>query len=253
VELAYSQDILRVVQALDAAARAAVKTRGPALLAAFRERGDAEEDDWQGSWIDLLNMLLLWIALEAASSLLNAERLIRTRAQAVADFGDRDWRAIVRRAYGVDVTRGTPGLQDVLRGFEQENLALVRSVPEQYTSRLRAAFTTAVLEGRGVRDMADDVRAATRAGRARGRFIARDQIGRLNGQLQRLRQRALGVESYVWITMLDERVRPTHLARHGNEYRWDAPGIRPGTEINCRCSAAAVLPGLTAEQIRGIG
>lgn len=250
VERAYLADLLAVVAALHGAAMAEVRANGQALLDAGRARTDAERAD---GLADDLAAMLLRIALAIGGRLIDAERLIRVRAQATADFTGKDWRRSVREAYGVDITRSEPQLPDLLRGFERENIALIRSIPEQYTNRLRGEFTKAVLEGRSLRDMAEVVRATTGANRKRSELIARDQIGRLNGQLQRMRQEQLGVRSYLWKSVRDGRERPSHRARHNKEFRWSDPGPKPGSEIRCRCSPAAILPGLTAEEIRDLG
>lgn len=55
-----------------------------------------------------------------------------------------------------------------------------------------------------------------------------------------LRQFAIesGIKKYIWRTMLDDRVRPTHAANEGKIFDLDNPPPHtghPGTEINCRC------------------
>ncbi len=82
------------------------------------------------------------------------------------------------------------------------------------------------------------------------RRIARDQIGKLNADFNEARQTDLGVVSYFWRTMNDNRVRHDHRDRDGREYRWSNPPEdgHPGRPINCRCYAepnfAPVLEGL---------
>lgn len=84
---------------------------------------------------------------------------------------------------------------------------------------------------------------AIEAARKRGSRIARIEIAKLNGQLNEYRQRQIGVKSYRWRTILDGRERPEHHNRNRKIFEWDAPptGGHPGTEINCRCRAIAVL------------
>jgi len=96
--------------------------------------------------------------------------------------------------------------------------------------------------------------------RKRARIIARDQIGKLNGQLIKKRQTQLGIDSYIWRTSLDERVRgnpsgrypkavPSHFAREGKVFNWDTPpeGGHPGEAILCRCTAEPYIEGVTGE------
>jgi len=76
------------------------------------------------------------------------------------------------------------------------------------------------------------------------RFIAHDQINKLNGRLNQTRQEAAGITSFIWRTQQDDRVRPSHEEIEGQQFKWaeGAPGIGlPGEPYNCRCSAAPVI------------
>jgi SPP1 gp7 family putative phage head morphogenesis protein len=75
-------------------------------------------------------------------------------------------------------------------------------------------------------------------------LIARDQIGKLHGELNRARQEAAGIDRFVWHTQLDDRVRPDHEELEGGIYTWQegAPGVGiPGEPINCRCWGEPVI------------
>ena len=74
-------------------------------------------------------------------------------------------------------------------------------------------------------------------------LIARDQISKLNGQLNKVRQTSAGITKFVWRTQKDDRVRPRHRQLHGKEFGWEegADGTIPGEPINCRCWGQAVI------------
>lgn len=76
------------------------------------------------------------------------------------------------------------------------------------------------------------------------RFIAHDQINKLNGRLNQTRQEAAGITSFIWRTQQDDRVRPAHEEIEGRKFQWaeGAPGIGlPGEPYQCRCTAAPVI------------
>ena len=77
----------------------------------------------------------------------------------------------------------------------------------------------------------------------RAKVIARDQVGKLNGQLTQARQQALGITEYVWRTSRDQRVRDAHADRDGRRFRWStAPADgHPGHPVQCRCVAEGVI------------
>lgn len=76
------------------------------------------------------------------------------------------------------------------------------------------------------------------------RLIARDQVSKLNGQLNRARQVAAGISRFVWLTQRDPRVRDAHAELQGRVFGWEdgAPGVGiPGQPIQCRCYGGAVV------------
>jgi hypothetical protein len=104
-------------------------------------------------------------------------------------------------------------------------------------------------EAKGVPSMIP-IRRTTQSGepvlisaRKHARTIARDQIGTLNFQLARTRQTAAGITSFVWQRTTAQDPREDHLDLVGQTFTWSegAGGIFPGSEINCQCSARAVI------------
>ncbi len=85
-------------------------------------------------------------------------------------------------------------------------------------------------------------------GERRSKLIARDQVGKLYGQLNASRQKDIGVEKFTWRTVGDERVRDEHEALDGEVFSYDDPpeeGL-PGEEVLCRCSAEPLFSDLLA-------
>jgi hypothetical protein len=82
------------------------------------------------------------------------------------------------------------------------------------------------------------------------KFVAHDQISKLNANLTETRQRAAGVTRFRWVTMGDSRVRASHTDAATRDvgfgpgiYEWQSPpsiGL-PGQPYNCRCHAEAVI------------
>ena len=77
-------------------------------------------------------------------------------------------------------------------------------------------------------------------------LVARDQINKLNGNLNQTRQDQAGITKFRWITQGDDRVRPSHEEINGNEYAWatGAPeigGALPSQPVGCRCHAEAIV------------
>ena len=81
------------------------------------------------------------------------------------------------------------------------------------------------------------------------RRIARDQTSKAIGQFNEIRQTQLGIESYEWLAVLDNRVRSTHAANNGKEFYWNDPPKtgHPSEAIQCRCVSIPVIPDVIAK------
>ena len=87
--------------------------------------------------------------------------------------------------------------------------------------------------------MAQEIKKLGHSTDNRARLIAADQMGKINGAINKKRQESMGVETYDWQDSNDDRVRPLCRSHHGKTFRWDTPpkGGHPGQKIKCRCTA----------------
>lgn len=151
----------------------------------------------------------------------------------------------IRAALSVEVPLRDSKIGQKLTDWTTENVALIKSLPSETFDRIERIVLAGVNDGRRWEDMADEIEKRFDVARSRAQLIARDQVGKFYGAVNRARQTELGVTSYRWRTSLDERVRPDHVAREGKLFTWDDPPEdgNPGQPINCRCTAE---PDLTA-------
>jgi SPP1 gp7 family putative phage head morphogenesis protein len=80
------------------------------------------------------------------------------------------------------------------------------------------------------------------------------------GLINQLRQQDLGIETYIWRSRDDAKVRDRHAEYDDKVFRWDTPpeGGHPGQAYNCRCYAEPVAPGspnqlVVTEYVPGTG
>lgn len=190
------------------------------------------------------------------NALRNDARLPQSRAiERLSEWGDsvgrwhgRKWQARVMAAVNIDVTPLTRSetIGPALREAIAESTRLVRDITDETANRLERAALEAFESGEGRAGLAKRLREEFGYARRRADLIAEDQLGKLTGKLDELRQTEAGLDSYQWLTVGDGRVRPVHAARNTAEFRWSDPpmGGHPGTEIRCRCRARAVIPGM---------
>lgn len=86
--------------------------------------------------------------------------------------------------------------------------------------------------------------------KTRAKQIAEHETALLIAKFRQARYESAGVQSYVWETKQDERVRPGHSALHGREFSWANPPIvdpatgrrcHPGEDYNCRCAPLPII------------
>lgn len=157
----------------------------------------------------------------------------------------------LKAGVGVDVLASDPNLKPRLEAFAVENVSLIRSMSSTYFSQVETMAMAALRDGDRAEALADDLVDRFDVADSRAKLIARDQIGKLNGELNQVRQEELGVTGYIWRTMEDNRVRPEHQLLDGKFFEWDdAPEDgHPGFPINCRCYAEPDL----SELLSGVG
>ncbi len=164
----------------------------------------------------------------------------RTELQSKSEF----------RRLGIDV-RKEPVLGKLTDRWRTQNVDRITSVSEDQLSKvediLREGF--AMRPEELAEKLFDQIDGVTKS---RLEFIARDQTLKLHGQIVQHRQRAAGIEKYIWTTSNDERVRPMHDDLEGETCDWDDPPEineegdtgHPGDDYQCRCTAFPILPEL---------
>ncbi|AOA58265.1 phage head morphogenesis protein [Acinetobacter larvae] len=152
---------------------------------------------------------------------------------------------------GVDLTPfyRAADIQDVVDRNIAANVSLIKSIPNQYVDKLEALVMHAYQTGQTNEELAQAIKQLGVSTDYRCRLIASDQMGKINGQINQARQVSMGVETYVWQSAKDERVRTDHRNKQGKTFRWNDPpsGGHPGEPIRCRCTALPNYYGLALE------
>jgi len=174
-------------------------------------------------------------------------------AQQAGNFNSQQYRAVMRSALQVDIFQHEPWLNELANMWTTENARLITTIPEQFYGEIEGVVSRGLMDGTLTDGLGEQIERVYGVSERRAQLIARDQVGKLNGDLTMYRQTTIGIESYVWSTSKDQRVRPDHADREGKEYRWDMPpsgGQAPGKEIYCRCVA---LPVIDLDKIHYVG
>lgn len=182
--------------------------------------------------------------LSAISAASGAWALRQANKVAELVLSDVDTRLVmsIRLSFNVDIAgvlSRPSSIRDAMATAVKNNVALIKDIPEQYLEKIQAAVYEAMAEGLRYEDLAKEIERVGEVTESRAKLIARDQIGKLNSDFNRVRQTDLGIEEYEWSTSGDERVRDEHAELNGETFRWDSspPDGHPGEAVNCRCVA----------------
>lgn len=165
-----------------------------------------------------------------------------------AERHTKTFMATAKRALGVDLQAVVrhDDLEEILRTAATRNAGLITNLGQTAVHRVQQTVTTALLNGTPVSELRKQLAADFAFSDKRAKLIARDQMAKLNADLNRFRHQQAGIERYRWVTSHDERVRPRHAGLDGQIYAYGEPtgaegGSPPGQPINCRCIAQAIV------------
>lgn len=145
--------------------------------------------------------------------------------------------------------KSTPAMTDVVNASLQENVELIKSIPEKYFTEIQGAVMRGYMRGRDLKSITDEIEHIGGVSRRRAEFIARDQSNKLHGATTDARRASIGITEAIWQhSHAGKTPRPAHVAAHGTRYEIakgcyiDKEWIQPGEKINCRCTSRSVLP-----------
>lgn len=184
-----------------------------------------------------------------------AKKLADQMADAWYKDNATQWQGKLKRA-GFDVPMQlTPSQRLILKAKVPENVALIKSIQEQYHTDVEGIVSRNFLKGRDLAGMADEIKHRGHVTKNRAALIARDQSNKATSQMNDARQRELGIKYAVWQhSSAGKEPRATHV-RAGRE-QWvfkvgegidfnDAFGVvLPGEAIACHCTSRSIIPAL---------
>lgn len=267
-EIRYQTRLLRLVQALGAVAVKWARNEYPAILKRYQEDGTTL---WTLDEDAQTLILSLTRPLQAEQYALDLEgqqaQATTATAESVNAWVARRFSLERQLALGVVYDPAEPWVQKAIGDWTATNRQLVKSLVGEHLSRMETMALDAVTNGKRPEQLLIDIMKVNKMSYNRARLIARDQIGKLTGQLVEKRSKDMGLDTYTWKTAMDERVRgnpagryptarPSHWGAEGKIGVYGKPGIwidpatgkevsrgpndpmeGPSMGIQCRCTA----------------
>lgn len=241
-EMNYAYDLMQLM----AFARTMLRDKlFPALDRIFAEAANLVRAD---DYTEIISEVFDDIEVEYAKiTRRRVKEIAKKSAKRVGQHNKKETEQAIKSILGIDVLQSESWLAPMIDLFTRDNVALIESIPKRYFSEIEDIVREAALSGRRPESLMKDFEDRFGVSESRARLLARDQVGKFNGELTQVRQSKLGITSYVWRTSQDERVRDSHKAKEGLTFKWsDAPADtgHPGADYQCRCTASPIIDGL---------
>ena len=145
----------------------------------------------------------------------------------------------------------TPVMRDAMNATIAENVALIKSIPRQYSTEVEGIIMRGYTAGRDLATISDELQSRYGITKRRAALIARDQNNRLTATVTQARRIELGLFEAIWVHSGGGKTpRPSHVKAGKDKLKFDTregalidgEHILPGQKINCRCSSKTVLP-----------
>lgn len=175
---------------------------------------------------------------------------------AVMQRTDATLKSILRQGGWSVKFKMTRPMRDIFNATRAQNVALIKSIPEQYLKNVEGHVMRSVQRGRDMGYLAKELEKNYGVTKRRAAFIARSQNNLATASMNNARQQELGVTKAKWRhSKAGKEPRKTHLANNGKLYDvkkgWYDPDpkvkkwILPGELPNCRCVSISVIAGFS--------
>ena len=199
-------------------------------------------------------------------------------AEQLKEHEDKQFQKQLQNGIGVSFQTNASWWPNTKATWAGNNYNLIVSNARNYVNQINNLAEQAVVNGWSPKQLQEQIKKASNGlSDKKCRLLARDQIGKLQGQVAEAQMEEIGLEMYIWDTSGDERVRgnpagkyptavPSHYVMDGCLCRWDnatlyskdngktwidrpanAVKLHPGQDIQCRCVALAYIPELLSE------
>jgi len=183
-----------------------------------------------------------------------AEELAAYFAKSASRRSDKALQNILKRGGWTVEFKMTRPMRDILAATVNENVQLIRSIPQEFHTQVAGSVMRSVVAGRDLQQLSNDLEKHYGVTRRRAEFIARDQSNKATGAFQRARYLDLGISRAIWVHSGGGKTqRITHVRNSGKTFDvqkgWYDPAVKqhiwPGFLPNCRCVARPLIRGFS--------
>lgn len=142
-------------------------------------------------------------------------------------------------------------LKTIIKATTTENVALIKSIGEEYLSKVQKTVMRSITNGEGLKTLVPELEKYEGISKRHAKNVATDQTRKAYNSMNKARMEKVGVKKFEWVhSGGGQRPREDHIAMSGNIYSFDDPPIIdkktgergiPGQAINCGCTMVPVI------------
>ena len=139
----------------------------------------------------------------------NLEEQIKAAAYLIRGVVNRGWSKAVERTLGVKILSGyydETFYKELLEQWFRENMQMISSIPQELVRQIRDILWEDITNRATTEQMAQHIRHTCKVSESKAKFIARDQVGKLQSRLTMQQQKDAGVREYIWSSKNDSKV-----------------------------------------------
>ncbi|WP_373073999.1 phage minor head protein [Sulfurimonas sp.] len=223
------------------------------LAAMNKSTVDKFQDAQTGNYANIFNKLVREFekSINEQFSQKRINNYIKKLYKKTNKLNDKAFYHSVNSKVGVDVKSiiGTDGLNSFVNAKSLETIGQVVKVKKEMMENLSQNTLRLMSAGKNLDTLYEEVTNTKQKNLNKSELVSRNELKTFNSQLSDKRATNLGIQKAVWNTVGDERTRPCHRKRDGEEFdiekglysSCDQKWLKPGEEINCRCFATYVV------------
>lgn len=254
----------------NAVIKSIIKEQNDHLIPIIKRNKSEYRDGWSDDIKDFFDAMRDFYQSKAFYKILTKkiERpLSRAEAQTTTKFIKG-----VNQSVGIDYTKmlKSQGLEDIMQSSLDETSALITGMANEHIKSVQSIVAQGMANGIAPTSIADDIVERTGISKRKAKLIAREQVARVNGAVDRARAQQVGLKKYRWNTSKDGLVtgKPGGKNAHAHVKCWriaerdigygtgvytykdgaewaGEKNLHPSTaHVGCRCRAIAMIEGV---------
>lgn len=256
IPVSVEREYTRVTNAYMKIVKEALEEELPKIKDVYKNERDAKvRADSMDDLLDMINKIFdrMQAKTDGKCEAFGIRNKLENLANLTRKLTVREWKKAIKSTLGLDIQEDYylgEFYKEALERWTDENVSLIKTIPEETLGRMKTIIQDGYKQGKSTTRMIKQIQSTYGTSKRHASLIARDQIAKLNSNIQKAQQQDAGITEYIWYTSRDSRVRNSHKRLNGKKFKWSDPPIvdtktgrrcHPGEDYQCRCIARPVF------------